>query len=496
MIGRFDNHESDGDEKRVLIIACAFPPTGGAGVQRTLKFAKYLRNHGWTPIVWSAPTVPHLPLDPSLCDELPSDVEHLTCPTLDPVGRSARIFAPLIRMLSGFPRLASKMGGLEWRVATAARRCLDLAIPDSQFFWALRSYFRLRRVIRTKRVSAIFSSYSPASNHLLAYWLKRSTGIPWIADFRDLWTDDARYPVGSRVRPAVDRWLERRFVRAANAVTATTEVQRDRLAEKVPDQPEKFHVISNGVDFDDIDRAARLPTRRDANGSRKTFRLVFAGQFQSTSVSDDYFSGIGRFLTGDAERAKRFEFRIVGLVSAALRKAAERHGVEIATTGYVSHIEAVREMMDADVLLLPVPLGTNAAWCVPSKIFEYLATERPILLVGSDTAMVSRIVTGIRDTPVTPCNAEAIAEAIQALWTHHLNGDLSARTTRDALAPFDRNALTGQLADLLDEIAHQPRRAHHKQRTTVMLLPPRPRIARHKLAPIVQPFFLSEKMAR
>ena len=495
-MGGFENHAAIGGERRVLMITCAFPPTGGAGVQRTLKFAKHLRNHGWTPIVWSAPTLPHLPLDHSMCDELPSEVEHLTGPTLDPVARSAKMFAPLIRRLSGLPRLASKAHGVGWRLGMTGRKWLDLAVPDAQLFWALRSHHRLRRVIRTRGISAIFSSYSPASNHLLASWLKRSTGVPWIADFRDLWTDDQRYRAGSRLRSALDHRLERRFLREADAVTATTTVQRDRLADKVPDQREKFRVITNGVDFEDIDRATKLATHRDANKRRDTFRLVFAGQFQSTSVTEDYFGGIGRFLAGDARRAERFELRIVGQVSEDLRSAARRHGVNLTTTGYQPHIEAIREMMDADMLLIPVPLGTNADWCVPAKTYEYLATGRPILVVGPEHSMLSRLVTNMQGTTATACRVDAIAATLQEIWVRWQRGGLRTRADRGALAPFDRNALAGRLADLLDEVTHQPQRVGSARRATVAPTSPRPSARRYKPSPSVQPVSLPEEIAR
>ncbi len=496
MIDGSENHGAGSDEKRVLMIACAFPPTGGAGVQRTLKFAKYLRHHGWTPIVWSAPFVPHLPLDPSMCYELPSDVEHLTGPTLDPVGRSEKMFAPAIRRLSRFPRLASKAHGLGRRLGATGRKWLDLAVPDAQFFWALRSRDRLRRIIRTRRISAIFSSYSPASNHLLASWLKRSTGLPWIADFRDLWTDDQRYPAGSRLRIALDHRLERRFVREPDAVTATTTVQRDRLAEKVPDQREKFHVISNGVDFEDMDRASQRATRRDASERRDTFRLVFAGQFQSTSVTDDYFGGIGRFLAGDVGRADRFEFRIVGQVSEALRSAARKHGVHLTTTGYQPHIDAIREMMDADMLLIPVPLGTNADWCVPAKTYEYLATGRPILVVGPENSMLSRLVTCTQGAAATACRVDAIATTLREIWMRWQEGGSPTHVDRVALAPFERKALAGRLADLLDEVTHQPQRVRSADRTTVALAAPRPPAARHMPSTSVPPVCPPEEIAR
>lgn len=452
-----ENTPTPHGEPRLLMIACAFPPTGGAGVQRTLKFAKYLGMHGWNPIVWSAPHVPHLPLDPSMCHELPDTVEHTTRPTLDPMGRAERTIEMLDRKLEHSPRFARIARAIATRLGTTGRKWLDLSVPDAHVFWALRSDLSLRRMIRARGVRAIFSTYSPASNHLLASWLKRSTGLPWIADFRDLWTNDERYVTRSRLRRALDRRLEQRVLREADVVTATTDGQRDRLAEIANAPASKFRVITNGVDFADVDRARRSASARNSEAQRKSFRLVFAGQLQSTSVTEDYFRGIGTFARASAQTGLRFEFRVVGQVSHSLQQEALRNGVRLTTTGYRPHVEAIREMLDADALLIPVPLGSNARWCVPAKTYEYLAARRPILVVGPADSALAKLVARFHGHRVVPRTAEAIADALMRLARRNAS-DSRACADRTALAPFDRRALAGSLAELLNEVAPRPRR--------------------------------------
>jgi hypothetical protein len=234
----------------------------------------------------------------------------------------------------------------------------------------------------------------------------------------------------------------------------------------------------------------------NAGRRRDKFRLVFAGQFQSSRVTDDYFGGMGRFLAGGAGRSERFEFRIVGQVSKALQETARQHGVTLTTTGYLPHVHAVREMGEADVLLLPAPRGANAAWLMPAKVYEYVATGRPILIVGSEEALVSRLVTRLRAGAVTPCRVDAIAATLNELWTRWLEGIEPEPVDRRGRAPCDRRRRAGRLADLLDEVVHHPHCVTHGDRGAVARAPVIPRSAKHGPPPRVQPVRLIEEVVR
>jgi len=420
-------------------------------VQRALKFAKYLAREGWRPIVWSADYVPQLPVDDTLLSDLPAEVEHHHMHTWDPTRRIERIIAPLKRVTQGRPVLLSKIDGVEWRLSRFARWLMARGLPDDQVIWAVRSYPRLRRIIRRERVQAIYSTFSPASNHLLAWRLKRATGLPWVADFRDLWTDDCRY-TGRWWRRHLDRRLEKLFLRDADAVLATSDEQRDTLSARVPENRAKFHTITNGVDFEDFARLAAAGEAGEDETHRDKFNLTYVGQLRESQVTEDCFKGVLRFLDRYPHHRERFEFRVVGQISARLRKRVADMGLPMVATGYLPHDQALREMLRADLLLLPSLVGCNASAVIPGKVFEYLGSGRPILLIGEDDSTAARFINRLGGGICVPRDADAIAAALTTLWFAWREGALPGGCRRSDLAEYGRDALARRLGLVLERL--------------------------------------------
>ena len=431
----------------MLILACAFPPTGGVGVMRMVKFAKYLPACGWTPWIWSADHVPGLPRDESLRADLPLTLEHSTLPTRDPAGW-------LSRRLAGFrkhPCLYHHwLEGLEWRLSNWGRWWLAQDFPDDQASWARNSYRHLRRELKTRPVDVIFSTFSPASNHWLGLKLHRATGIPWVADFRDLWTDDGEVPRRWWGQRWAQRRLEQRCLSTAAAVTATDHTL-ELLARHLPAERSKFHLVPNGVDLEDF-----VPLRAHGSGGVTErqdgkFRLSFVGQFRETRVTPEYYEGIVRFLDGDAERLAHFELRVVGSISADLQERARAAGINLTVAGHLPHREALREMMKADVLLLSTACRANSTHVIPAKTYEYLASARPILVVGAPDSDVLRLVedngAGVGVGP----DPDALAEALGDYWEAWRVDQLPVGCTLEELECYSREAATRQLANIFNQ---------------------------------------------
>lgn len=449
-----------------LLVTLGFPPTGGAGVQRPAKFAKYLSLMGWKTIVWSAKDIPDMPADPSLLDDLPDDVELHAIRAWDPLGRCCRLVKPITRRLdpskeaeirnasmvrAGGAFLANAIDAVAWRVGRALRRLFYCGMPDEHLFWAMRSFFRVRRLVIRNRVDVIFSTYSPASNHLLGALLKWSTGVAWVADFRDLWTDDYIYEGGSWLRRRVDRALEQRFLRYADAVVAVSDAQARVLADHVPSQRHKFFSITNGVDLEDFDVArARVAARRANRADR--FVIAHVGQFQTSRISDAYIEGLRRLSHALGGQRRQFELRIVGLMSNELRNRLRQAGMEPTVTGYVPHRQAVEEMLDADVLLLPTAPGVKGNSLIPGKLFEYLASGRPILVVGRPECEPWRLVHRLRAGTRCDLSAPSIEAALRKLWELWRTGSLPPGCRRADLTPYTRQTLTKELITLFDKV--------------------------------------------
>ncbi|MCH7925275.1 MAG: hypothetical protein IIC51_07050, partial [Planctomycetes bacterium] len=207
---------------KVLVIASAFPPTGGPGVQRTLKFVKYLPQFGWSPVVWTLDRCSGLPTDETLLSDVPGGVVihrreggHRAMPTLmESIHRTA-----------GKPGL---FGAAARRFDRRLRtRHAGASFPDECASWAEASVSPILRVIAELGIDVLYSTFSPASNHLLAMKVREATGLPWVADFRDLWTDDYRYREPSAPLRSAHRRLEQEFLESADIVIG---VSGDRQA--------------------------------------------------------------------------------------------------------------------------------------------------------------------------------------------------------------------------------------------------------------------------
>ncbi|HRX86932.1 MAG TPA: glycosyltransferase [Phycisphaerae bacterium] len=424
--------------RRVLMISCAFPPTGGPGVQRSAKFAKYLPANGWQPIVWAADRMPDLPHDPSLVKDLPAGIRVERRPLRDP--------RPWLQRLQTRAGIASRVA---WRAERAWNRGLHRMLPDPMVHWALRSYRACRDLIDAEGIDVIYSTYSPASNHLLAWLLHGATGLPWVADFRDLWTDDYGYLYGNRLRRHADRWLEQRFIRSADAVIAVTDGQRKVLRQHDPGRPDKFFTISNGfdpADFEDLDRAE---ARRRLHGPADDFVLTFTGWFLSDRVTPALVEGIARMGAWARQQPGRFVLRIVGQIGDDMRRLLADAGVALETPGYLPHEEAIAHQAAADLLLLLVPQGPNGATLITGKIFEYLASGTPILLVApaedcEAARLLQRCGTGTR----ADHDAQSVFAAVRTLWLRWRAGDMPPGCATEHLAPVSRPRLAAQLAEV------------------------------------------------
>ncbi len=436
------NGGGPGDGHRVLMIASAFPPTGGPGVQRTAKYAKYLPQSGWQPFAWTQEPVDELPQDPTLLADLPTEVRvyrHGNGGTIRAVRRS-------LRNVSDGDGLLSKLAkAVDWRL-DARLATADSANDGSS--WVRSSVAPVCRLIREENVAAIYSTFSPICNHTLALDVKRRTNLPWVADFRDLWTDDYRYDEPCEKRRGHHRRLELQILQTADIVIAVTERQTEILSGHLPPpQRSKFITITNG--FDPADFTEKMPPR---SADSRPFVLTHVGRFDRRRTPPAWFNGLRHFVDTLCEQKCRFELRIVGHVSAETRRRLDATKTPCSFAGEVPHAEAIREMRTADALLLNVPDGPNADSVIPAKLFEYLAAERPILVVGPEDGQAERIVNSCAAGITTNFDQDEIADALAQLMIGWHIGRPIPGCPAEALAPFSRLRLAQKLASVLNRL--------------------------------------------
>jgi glycosyltransferase involved in cell wall biosynthesis len=406
--------------RRVLVLAYYFPPLGGGGVQRTLKHVKFLPAEGFDPIVVTTAGGRHPLKDPGLASDVPASAIVLRAREL-PLHLAKWKLEAVLRHVGLAPRLAQAV-----------------AWPDEFVGWAPGALVTAVRAARRHRPDVLYSTSSPVSAHAVALGVKRLTGLPWVADFRDAWTLN---PEGAHLYSRLSERLERAVVRHADRIVVPDESVAVR--DVAPDDPRRI-VIRNGVDGDDLPALSA-----STDGAR--FRLAHVGMLYGERNAAPVLTAFRNLVGRGTLPRDRVELRLVG---DARLDVGTTDGVPLSRRSYVDHREALAEMGAADALLLYQPAGWNGA---SGKVYEYLATGRPILCVAPHENLGSQLVAELgAGICVEPEDPEGIEEAIEQLYRSWSAGELapSAEVRAEALRRFSRATTARQLAGVLDDACH------------------------------------------
>ncbi|MBR1488019.1 MAG: glycosyltransferase [Bacteroidales bacterium] len=414
--------------KRLLIITYYWPPTGGSGVQRWVKFSKYLPEHGWQPVIYTPENPEQLARDESLLSDVPACAEVIKTRILEP-------YAVYRRLTGGKqgeevnPVNAQKKN---WKQRLSLWIRGNCFIPDPRIGWVRPSVRFLKKYLREHPVDAVVTTGPPHSVHLIGRGLKRALGVHWIADFRDPWTEMFYYKhLG--LTAASDRRqhrLEQTVLDEADTVISVTPlVQKDFQARtKTP-----VVLITNGFDEDDFldNSAPDLPA----------FRLVHTGLFAADGNPLNLWDALARRCGEDPSFRARLEIRLAGKVDRAITDAIRARGLggNLVELGYLPHDETVREQRAADILLLPLRQEPEYAKVLPGKIFEYLAARRPVLGIGQEDGAAAAV---LRDA--------GAGEMFDWDKTDELLAFLDApHPETTGIEKYTRRALTAQLTQIL-----------------------------------------------
>ena len=257
--------------RTVLFLAYMFPPLGGGGVQRSLKFVKYLPANGWNPVVLSVRPISYYVYDPQLLAEVPASVEVVRSHSLDPLRLSALVFRDGKRGALR-ERTQHAVFSEDSRIVRLYRALRRIAFfPDAQLGWIPFAFERGLRIIKTTRVRVIYSPAAPYSSAVTAYLLSKVTGLPYVIDFRDGWTDDAYHAPPTSLHRRAHRSLERLVVTNASAICVYGNWLGEKLAKRYPKVKNRITEITNGFDPSDFEEVDVAPKK-----SRRV-RLVYSG---------------------------------------------------------------------------------------------------------------------------------------------------------------------------------------------------------------------------
>jgi hypothetical protein len=431
---------------KLLLVSHHFPPMGGAGVQRALKFVRYLGDFGVQPVVLAGDDCGYLQ-DPSLLDELPPGLQVLRVPHRTLLQRAlARRPSP---SAAAAPAATRGGAGLSpaWRDALLGTWAA-LQWPDERGGWARAAWAPACRLLRDAGIELVMSTAPPVAAHALARRLARRAGLPWVADWRDLWADNP----GSTApawRRALDRRVEAHWLRDAAGVVAVTPAWQRRYAQQLGDRcPVAW--IPNGYDEADFAHLPTAPVPSDG-----ALRLVHTGSFYGPRDPAPLLDALGRVLRNRPVGARPLKLRLVGAIGsrfeAALADFDLRHPGVVERRPYVPHAEALAEMVAADALLLVVGAGDGrqaevVAGTLPGKLFEYLRAGRPLLLLGDPSGDAAQLLRRHgRGWIADETRPDRIADALVALC----DGQAPFVPIHADVSRFERRRLAGELAAFL-----------------------------------------------
>jgi glycosyltransferase involved in cell wall biosynthesis len=418
---------------KVLIITYYWPPSGGAGVQRWLKFAKYLPEYGWEPIILTVdPAYAAYPvIDSSLNENLPESVKVFATPATDyfSIYKKDKSKIPT----AGFANNSDS--SFKGKILRFIRG--NFFIPDPRRGWNKFALKKACEIIESENVNHIITTSPPHSTQLIGLKIKkRYPGIKWIADLRDPWTDiyyyDMFYP--TFISKMIDSQLEKSVLRNTDRIITVGSSLKDSYSLKVREVGNKTAVITNGYDETDFkDISITNPP---------VFRITYVG-----TLTEAYpVIGLISSLKSLRLQGKDFVLRFVGTVPENTKGLILSHIPETSAEflSYVSHSEAIKYMMDSTVLILIIPLHKSNKTILTGKLFEYLASMKPILCLGPiDGDAAEIIIKCTAGITVDYNDEEKILEFLLNIETHSGLGD------KNAIRELSRQNLTKQLAAVL-----------------------------------------------
>lgn len=431
--------------KRVLIITYYWPPAGGGGVQRWVKFVKYLRDFGWEPIVFTAKNAEYPIIDTTLANEIPPDVEVLKVPVIEPYQLYKRFVGKdkNERIDANFLSQGKKLG---WKDRLAVWIRGNLFIPDARSFWINPSVRFLDRYLISNRIDAMISTGPPHSCHMIALGVRRRHALPWIVDYRDPWTqidyfDDLRLTSWAR---NLHYKMEKQVLDTCDTVVTVGKTMAHDL-NALTTTPKK--VITNG--FDEADR------NEDENIVSSDFSIVYIGTMNDSRNPLVLWKALSELKEENHPIIQRLRVKLVGKPEVVVRESVIQQDVLdlVEFLGYVSHQEAIEYQNKASVLLLIINHTSNNKSILTGKIFEYLASGRPILCIGPEDGDAADILHSSGHQAVFDYED---VKGVKSWLANQFEKAGDEHTESLPLQPevlqYSRKNLTEKLAALLDEL--------------------------------------------
>lgn len=425
--------------KKVLIIAYNFPPVGGAGVQRPVKFVKYLRHFGWEPVVLTVSN-PSVPIqDVAMLKDVPEGVVIYRALSLEPSYEAKQAFST-----------AQRQGG---RTKALLKKYISmLLLPDLQVLWWPGLLVKIIKVIKAEKPDCLFVTAPPFSSFLPVVAVGKILGLPVVLDYRDEWVfsrNSWENSSKSRLAFFVDTFLEKFALNYCRAFTSATQSYIESIAKLYgSDIAKKGEVITNGYDADDF----VCDIKGEIIKELKIITLVYTGTVWKATSLDTFCNILEKYLSLNPIMKQRIRVKVFGRVVGeeapyleieALKEIIECHG-------YIEHKKVVEEMLNADILLLTLSDIPGAEKIIHGKVFEYMASGRHIFALVPEGEVKGLIMEHYGNATIVNPNDIHIAYTALEYLLNNIS-DVRKRECKN-VSGFLRENLTEKLATVFERL--------------------------------------------
>ena len=427
--------------KKVLIITYYWPPGSGSGVQRFLKFSKYLNQFGWEPVILTVKDGNFSSEDLSLQNDIPDNTLVYKSKSLEPYYWYNLLFGKKNKKsASGSIGLASD--SIISKLALYIRA--NLFIPDARVGWNYFAFKKAQEIMKAHKIDAVISTGPPQSSHLIAEKLKRSYNLPWIVDLRDPWTSvfyNSLFPRTKRTI-AKDKSLEDRIVKNADALSVVS----SGLVQEFKDRNSNINLIYNGYDESDFEG---LNEEKD----KDSFVITYVGNFMASQNVDSFWFGLSQLIDSNSNFGNKLKIKLVGNTDELILNSVVEYSLEKYTenVGFVDHKKAIQYMQESDLLLFVIPDADQNQKIITGKLFEYLATGNDILSLGPTDGDASSILDEMEKTKMLSYKD---VEGVKKQILDCFNNEEKLNRVPANIKNYSRKSLTKQLCQLLDSVVN------------------------------------------
>ncbi len=416
--------------KKVLVIAYYFPPLGLSGVQRTLKFVKYLHLFGWHPTVITVGETGYYAKDETLLKEISPRIRVIRTTSRD-VNSLVKNKGIIALPKEKFRKFLSKISDFFF-------------IPDSKIGWKRAAVRAASELLTKEKFDVVFATAPPQTALLIGIELKKRFNIPLVVDYRDLWVDYPFKTFSTIFHKKLHIHLETKVLQASNIIiTASDNIRQKLLGRYQFLTSRKVMTIPQGFDPEDMSGTAN--PRHDG-----IMRITYSGLFYENRTPEYFLLALQQFFQQRESLRGKVEAHFLGAFREEHLAIITRLGLEnsVVVHGYLNHRDCVEFLLDSDVLWLMMQDDEST----PGKIFEYIGTGKKILGCVPEGTMHD-IITEANGTCCTPDSVSEIESAIEYLFGKFLRNELIG-ASKDIIEKYDRKKLTGRLALVFDSLQH------------------------------------------